>query len=142
MGLNAIRLTFKALDGRIKHSILTKLIFEKFSNNFQDFLIWANKSSTGGYATLTKEIIQAAKQNDSMAIDILKSAANEITLIINTLHNKNNKNNIPIPLSIVGGMAPFITPYLHNDITQNLVVRSDPNDVCLGAIILLQNKYK
>lgn len=137
IGLEAIRHTFKCIDGRAEHGDMSKLIFKKFNNNLDDFVIWANKATTGEYASLTKEIIKAAKQNDTSAINILKRSAKEIELIINTLKKKQVKKD-EYPLTLIGGMSSFIMPYLDKNIIKKLYQNRTEHDVCEGAILMLK----
>lgn len=140
LGLEAIRMTFKCIDGRQTPNLLSKSIFKKFDNNLDAFVIWANQASTFDYATLTKDIVDAAEQGDKSAIKLLKRASNEINLIINTLKQKQTIDQ-KLPLCLIGGMAPFIKPYLDPDILENLVTRRHQHDVCEGAILMLRDTH-
>ena len=93
IGLEAIRMTFKCVDGRQKPNLLSKSIFKKFDDNLDALVIWANQASTCDYAALTKDVVSAAKLGDTNAIDLLKRAADEISLIINTLKQKIPNSN-------------------------------------------------
>ena len=140
IGLEAIRHTFKCIDGRKNPGLMSGLIFSKFNNTLDDFVIWANKASTSEYASLTKEVIQAATHKDPAAINLLERSAKEIELIIKTLKNK-QKSKTPYPLSIIGGMTQFIAPYLNKDITSRVIERKNPHDICEGAILMINSPY-
>ena len=139
LGLEAIRITFKCIDGRQKPNLISKSIFERFDKNLDAFVIWANQASTGDYATLTKDIISAAKKGDDTAITLLKRSAHEINLIIETLKQKQTTDK-KLPLCIIGGMAPFIKPYLDPKIVESLATRIHEHDVCEGAIFMLKRR--
>ena len=65
IGLEAIRITFKCIDGRLEHNLFSQRIFKKFDNNLDAFVIWANKATPSDYAQLTKDIVNAAQEGDS-----------------------------------------------------------------------------
>lgn len=136
VGLEAIRLTFKCADGRQEPCLLSNLILQKFEYDIAKFCIWANQANTSQYASLTKEVILAATQEDKPAISILKQAAKEVTLTIHSLEKIGNKTP-PLPLCLIGGMAPFILPYLPKSITKRLIKRTNPHDVCYGALEII-----
>lgn len=138
IGLEAIRHTFKCIDGREKHGFMSNLIFSEFNNNIDEFVIWANQASTSEYASLTKKVIKAATHKDPAAIDLLKRSAKEIELIITTLKNK-QKSKKPYPLSVIGGMSQFIIPYLSKKTSDRIIKRHNPHDICEGAILIIKN---
>ena len=140
LGLEAIRMTFKCIDGRQKPNLLSESIFKRFDHNLDAFVIWANQASTADYASLTKDIVSAAELGDTTAIDLLKRASNEISLIINTLREKRTTDE-KLPLCIIGGMAPFIKPYLDPKIVESLAPRKHEHDVCEGAILMLRGTF-
>jgi glucosamine kinase len=140
LGLEAIRMTFKCIDGRQKPNLFSKSIFKKFGNNLDAFVIWANQASTCDYATLTKDIVTAAELGDTTAIDLLKRASKEINLIIDTLKRKQTSDE-KLPLCIIGGMAPFIKPYLDPKMVESLVPRLHEHDICEGAIFMLKDTF-
>ena len=136
MGLEAIRLTFKCADGRLPPCLLSELIFQKFDYDIDKFCIWANQANTSDYASLTKELVQAAAQKDKPALKIIKAAAQEIILIIKALEKK-QQTQTTLPLCLVGGMAPFVLPYLPPAITNRIIKRDNPHDVCYGALDII-----
>ena len=138
IGLEAIRHTFKCIDGRENHGIMSSIIFEQFENNLDEFVIWANKATTGEYASLTKSVIKAAKEKDQAAINILKRSAKEIELIINTLKSKQVSKD-DYPLTLIGGMSSFIIPYLNKDIVSRISQNRTEHDICEGSVLVIKN---
>lgn len=106
IGLAAVRKTCQALDGRQAQSMLTKLVFAHLKNHRGAFMHWINEAKATEFASLFPVVLQAAQAACDDANLLLSDAAAEIERIGFTLIGDYN-----LPLSILGGIAPYLTPY-------------------------------
>lgn len=132
LGLEACRLTFQSLDGRISETPLLKAVFEHFDDNLQKFTIWANQATPGNFGELAPLVFLNAQAGDPYAIDLLQQAAQYINRIWFALKKKSHSN---LNCGLLGGIAPLITHELCDDLQARLVPRRF--DAAKGAILML-----
>lgn len=132
LGLEATKLTIQSLDERTTPSLLTQLIYKHFNSNFADLVAWANQTNSTGFAELAPFVIHAAGQNDSSAINLLQTAAHAINKVDEALKFNH------LPVALVGGISPFLEPYLSQGLQKKLVVCKMPPDH--GAILMAGGK--
>lgn len=135
LGLEAVRLTLKWLDQRSEGSILLQGIYDYFSQDMNKLVSWANKATSTDFAELAPLIIQYSKQNDRWAVNLLQRAANAIHEVANSLV-KQQINSSVLPCCLMGGIAPFLVPYLPDDLTQRLV--PPKTSACQGALVMIK----
>lgn len=145
LGLEAIKVVLRWLDHRLPRSGLASAIFAYF-NQDRDYIIhWASHASSTVYAKLAPIVIQQSQLGDEVALNLLKHAAKTIdhlgmTLIKQT-HNQFQKK---IPISFIGGIAPFLQPFLSEELKEH--VRPSQYSCAKGAILmihqaLMQSEY-
>lgn len=135
MGLQAVRLTVKSLDGRHKPSILTQQVYAHFDQNKEALVSWANQADSTRFATLAPIVIAASTTNDEDAIAILQRAAFALDEIgVALLAAQTGRS--PLPCALIGGVAPFIEPYLGESLRSRLCEAKATPDK--GAIMLVR----
>lgn len=136
LGLNAMRLTFKWLDGRTHASGLTEAIFAYFEKDQNRMITWANQANATVFAEIAPIVVQQSQQGDKMANDLLKSSARAIEQIAEALHRLQQDKHTPLPCSILGGVSSFIEPYLGDTLCARLHPAKDTP--VAGALLLVR----
>lgn len=131
LGLEAVKLTFRTVDGRCQKSGVQEAILSHFNQDIDNLVAWANRANSTAFAELAPIVIAQSKKGDVMAQQLLQQAAYEIDEIATTLLRVNQ-----LPIALVGGIAPFVQPFLHEDVKKNVFPCYASPDV--GAIILVK----
>ncbi|MDQ7078655.1 MAG: BadF/BadG/BcrA/BcrD ATPase family protein [Robiginitomaculum sp.] len=127
IGLQAIRKTLRAADGRCKHSDLTRTLFRRYDNQTDQVVGWMDTATATDYATLAPMVTQAAKEGDYHGRVITQHAAHHIEMMIRALY----KAGIP-RCALLGGLADLILPWLSPDVRATLV--APKGDALDGAL--------
>ena len=135
IGLQAIRRTLRALDGRIPHSILSEKLLARFARDSRAIIGWMDKASATDYAALAPMVADHAEKNDMIAREIFKSAARHIEMMVSSLLSAGVTR-----CSLGGGLADRITPWLTEDI-RNQIIAPD-GDALDGALYLARSTKK
>lgn len=136
IGLNAMMRTLKWLDKRMPPSELTKAIFAYFTEDFNQLVTWANQANSTAFAELAPIVIECASNGDASAITILQQAAYVLDEVGRALLSAQSETK-PLPCSLVGGIAPFIEPYLGENLRSRLTPCQATPDK--GAILLVRD---
>ncbi|OGT65584.1 MAG: hypothetical protein A3J38_04150 [Gammaproteobacteria bacterium RIFCSPHIGHO2_12_FULL_45_9] len=132
LGLEVVRLTLKWLDGRVEVSPLLQAVLTYFAEDQSQLVTWANQANATEFARLAPLVIQYAEEKDHWARHLLQQAAGAINEVSAAMVAQSGA----LPCCLVGGIAPFITPYLSSNLRDCLV--SPQGDACQGAIRLIQ----
>lgn len=132
LGMMAIRLSEKVLDGRMPSSALTDAIFSRCGDNPDDLLNWLAHANQNTYATLAPLVFQNAK-SDTNALELLNAAGLEVKLMFKTLDPM-----LEHPYSLCGRLGEALIPYVPDEIKKNLIKAK--SDSSMGAIELVRNK--
>jgi glucosamine kinase len=133
LGLEAAKLTLQSLDGRLPMSALAKAVYTHFDSDHDAFVNWANIANSTRFAELAPFVIAECKNNDPMATNLLERAAREIERLAQAICIKD------LPCALVGGVAPFIEPYLSANMRKQLQpCKGTPAE---GAIMLLRKVH-
>ncbi len=116
IGLQAIRKTLRAADGRSEHSDLTRALFHRYDNQTDQVVSWMDTATATDYATLAPMVTQAAKEGDHHGRVITQHAGHHIEMMIRALY----KAGIP-RCALLGGLADLILPWLSPDVRAMLV---------------------
>lgn len=136
LGLEAARLTFQWLDHRVEKSPLVEDVFSFFNNDFDYFTTWANRANSSEFARLAPLVINHCQQDEVAAVRLMKKAAHAIDRIGATLVKLQNHRDKPLPCSLFGGIAPFVEPWLDDELRAHLVPREA--DANVGAILMVR----
>jgi glucosamine kinase len=139
IGLQAVTSTFQSLDGRRPDSALAKAIHAHFNHSWDDLVSWANQANSTAYAALAPLVIEQAAQGDEESIVILKRAAHAIDDIFRALQT-GAKGKSALPCALVGGIAPFVQPYLSASLQKHLRAPLATPDA--GAVLLARDDFK
>jgi glucosamine kinase len=139
LGLEAARLTFQWLDNRREKTALVEEIFAYFKNDLNDFTHWANRATSNEFARLAPLVINHSLTNDVMAEKLMATAAIAIDSVAGALARLNPENSRPLPCSLFGGVAPFIEPWLSEELRARLTPRQ--GDANNGAILLARERH-
>lgn len=140
LGLEATRHTFQWLDHRAEKAPLVEDIFAYFNRDSEHFVTWANQATATEFARLAPIVINHSQQEEILAVRILKKAAHAIERVVLALDKSRPKLADPLPLCLVGGIAPFIEPWLNEHVRANIVPRQA--DATVGAMILIRQAMK
>jgi glucosamine kinase len=139
LGLEALRLTLRWRDGRSTHSALTEAIFSHFAQDIDAMVAWANEANSTQFAALAPWVVTQAQAGDSAAILLLKKAAHAIDQLALALEQKQADKN-PLPCVLLGGIAPFLEPYIGARLRERLTTCQFGADI--GAIHLVKKKLR
>ncbi len=139
LGLEAARLTCHWLDHRSESSPLTEDIFAFFNNDIEQFITWINEAQSGEFARLAPIVINHSQQEELVALRLMKKAAHAVERIGASLAKMSVHKKL-LPCCLCGGIAPFLEPYLNEELRNNLVPKDA--DANVGAILLVKNSLK
>lgn len=141
LGMEAVRLTLQWIDGRFESddTDLLKAIFNKFDNDATKFVVWSVAANSTRFAEIAPLIMAKLEKKDPLAIMFVKRAAAEIDKIGVAL-KKRTEGDIALPCCLFGGLAPFIQPYLSEELKSRIVPRK--HDATYGAILLIKKKLQ
>lgn len=140
LGLQAARLTFEWLDHRADKSPLVEDIFAFFNNDIETLTSFANRATSNDFARLAPLVINHSQQEEIVAVRLMKKAAHAVDKIYHALLKVRDDKNLIFPMCLFGGIAPFIEPWLSEDLKTCLVHRHA--DATVGAILLVRNYMK
>lgn len=135
LGLQAVRQTLHAHDHRQPHSPLTDAVLAHFNENFTEFIIWANGATSKDFAALAPLVIGLATKEEPSAIALMQQAAQEIDRIWSALVAQQRKR---LDCCLLGGIAPFIEPYLNPDLRAHL--KPPQADAAAGALLMIRRQ--
>lgn len=138
LGLEAARLTFQWLDHRVEKSPLVEDVFSFFENDIDHFTAWANRANSTEFARLAPLVINHMQQEEIAAVRLIKKAAHAVDRIGMTLFKSQKEREKHLPCSLLGGMAPFIEPWLCEELRTCLVPRQA--DASSGAILMIREQ--
>lgn len=127
-GLQLLQSVLRSQDGLIKPTLMIELLQQTLG--VKDPLSLAScfmQASATDYARLAPLVFAAAEQQDELALGIVAEGAAHINAIAKRLLVL-----LPPAITLIGGLAPKLIPYLDADIRRLLVAASEPPE--LGAI--------
>lgn len=139
LGLEATRLTFQWLDQRTEKSPLVEDIFAYFNQDQEQFVTWANSANSSEFARLAPIVINHGQQQEAAAVRLMKKAAHAIDRISHAL-TKMLRQEHPLPCCLLGGIAPFIEPWLSEELRATFVARQ--SDANAGAILMIRERVE
>lgn len=137
LGLEAIRATFQWIDGRRSVSPLFESVFEFFDNDAQAMSTWANQAKPKDFAELAPYVMLHLGKEEPFATQLIQQAAQYINAVGEALlgHQTSKK---PLPLCLMGGVAPFLEPFLNEKLLKRIV---KPKQSATQGAILMIRKY-
>ena len=134
-GLEATRLTLQYLDGRIDSTPLLEAVFERFNQSQPKFVTWANMAKPGDFGVLAPLVIEYVEKQDPHALGLMQQSVGYINRLANALAKHSDH---PLPLGMLGGIAPFVTPHLSEETKARVVPRKF--DATKGALFMVRKE--
>jgi len=136
LGFKAVELTLKAMEGLEAHSSFTEEMTRHFEVTQAIELAQTVAHFTPTeYAKLAPLVIECAQKNDIHALAIVKAGAEYLSqLAVKTQEGRDRQ------LSLIGGLAPLIVPYLSSEILPQLKQAEQPPEV--GAVLFAKQQSK
>ncbi|OGT08468.1 MAG: hypothetical protein A2X78_01775 [Gammaproteobacteria bacterium GWE2_37_16] len=140
LGLKAIELTFKWLDGRLQEtSPLLEMIWERFGKDTSEIVTWSNSANSTRFAEITPLVLQQIENKDPIAIRLIQSSAKEIDAVGAAIVRRTDEQKA-LPCTLFGGVSHFIEPWLGEELKKRIVSRK--HDATVGAILALKKRIK
>jgi glucosamine kinase len=136
LGLEAARLTFQWLDHRAEKSPLVEDIFSFFNQDREEFVAWANRANATEFARLAPLVINHSQQEEVAAVRLVKKAAHAVDRVGVALQKLRTRKEETFPCALMGGIAPFIEPWLSESLRAHLVPREA--EATVGAILMIR----
>ncbi|MFI2811674.1 MULTISPECIES: N-acetylglucosamine kinase [Microbulbifer] len=125
MGMEAVKYLFLALDGLAEDSQLKdELLRVLESSDANDVFEKIGGKSSSHYARLAVQVVECAEAGDPVASAIMRDGASYIS----DLADKLLEFNAP-RLSIIGGLAPRLRPWLAPHVVERLADPLDPPEI-------------
>ncbi len=135
LGMEATRLALQAMDGRIASTPLLEAVLQHFKGNYDQFVTWANMAKPGDFGVLSPLVMEYVDKQDPHALQLIQQAAYYVDLLAAALAKKSNR---PLPLGLLGGVAPFLVPRLSKALQARLVPRKF--DAAKGALFMIRKE--
>ena len=133
IGLQAIRMTLRASDGRQPHSPMSDELFKSYNNQTKAIVGWMDKASATDYAALAPLVVKAAEAGDVNARVIMQDAASHIEAMVLGLYGR----GVP-RCCLMGGLSKHIEPLLSSDVQKKIT--EPQGDALDGALWLARKK--
>ncbi|MCH1625947.1 N-acetylglucosamine kinase [Ferdinandcohnia quinoae] len=144
IGRSALHAVFKAFDGRGPKTVLTEMIHQHFNVSVTPGLIqyiYEPGKSRSVIAPLSKYVSEAVDKNDEVAKEIISNASGKLANSIGSLCGqlfKNDKNEQPIPVVLVGGVFnrdDLFLRKIHENVKMNVRLIKPELEPVDGAVI-------
>jgi glucosamine kinase len=132
LGCEALRRTLWAHDGRMPWSPLLRSLFAKFRSDPHAIVHWMTDASPKDFAAFAPAIVEHALANDPVAVELLRLAGGHVDALAQRLIDFGVDR-----LSLVGGLATSIEPWLADSTRHHLV--APRGDAVAGALQLARN---
>lgn len=115
LGLQAVQHVLLALDGFAEPTRLIELLLARLDATDGISLVENIGHGASQYAKLAPLVIDAARAHDAVALAIVRDGANYISQLARKLLSVR-----PPRLSLIGGIAPLLTPWLDEEVKEHL----------------------
>lgn len=130
IGLAAWRRALRAHDGMEAHTDFTRKLMAQYEDDPVAIIRWGQRARSSDYGAYAPATFTAAGAGDAVALDIVYDAAHALAELVAAVRNLGAER-----ISMVGGIAEAIRPYLPVDAAESL---SAPlMDALEGAILLV-----
>lgn len=129
LGLQAVRVALRALDGRHESSPLTEELMARFHNDPIEAVAWMDSASATAYATFAPLVMRHADQGDPVGRRIVQAAAEQIDGLVRRLIELGAPR-----VTLIGGLSSAIEAWLAPDVRRRL--KPPDGDAVSGAIYL------
>lgn len=140
LGMQAVKVTLKWLDGRLPASSLAHAVYAFFKEDRDSLVRWANQANSTHFAELAPLLIQAANAQDEIAYAIMQAAGFTIDDIGNALFTSQQNKKSILPCALMGGIAASVEPYLGEVLRNRLCASHATPDQ--GAMLMVREHFK
>lgn len=131
IGLEALRRTLWAYDGRAEKTLLSSVIFDKFEAKPAQMLAFATTARPSDFAALAPVVFAYAETQDPLALALIGDAGTAATKLVHRLFEAGAP-----AVSLVGGLADELSAWLHPSLRARLTEpQNDPQE---GAILMVR----
>jgi glucosamine kinase len=120
VGLQAVKIALQAQDKRRSPSLLSEWVHARFNHHLPSLIEFANRANSSAFAELAPLVIKAHQEQDAYASAVLAQAAQAIAQVAQALLASQNNQDQVLPCSLLGGIAPFLVPFLNPDLSARL----------------------
>jgi glucosamine kinase len=135
IGLQAIRLALRASDGRGDRSPLLDEVLAAFDDDPYQAVAWSEQASATDFAAFAPIVLRHASQGDPIGRRIFERAADAIGDLLDIFLREGIER-----LSLVGGLAGAITPWLTPDLRDRL--KPPDADAAAGAALAARQRIR
>ena len=135
IGLQVVRLALRAADGRAEMTPLLAEVLGAFDRDPYQAVAWSEEARATDYAALAPIVIRHASQGDPVGRRIIERAADAIGDLLDIFLARGISR-----LSLVGGLADAITPWLTPDLRARL--RPPDADAAAGALLMARRRFE
>ena len=135
IGLQVVRLALRAADGRAEMTPLLAEVLGAFDRDPYQAVAWSEEARATDYAALAPIVIRHASQGDPVGRRIIERAADAIGDLLDIFLARGISR-----LSLVGGLADAITPWLTPDLRARL--RPPDADAAAGALLVARRRFE
>jgi glucosamine kinase len=129
LGVEALRRVLWAYDGRIAWTPLLRSLFADFNESPHAIVHWTQTATPAHYGSFAPRVIESSVRGDPVGRELMKSAAFHIDALAQRLVAMGASR-----LSLVGGCAQFVQPWLADETKSHLVKAA--GDALQGALNL------
>ncbi len=135
IGLRAIRLALRASDGRGDRSALLDEVLAAFDHDPYQAVAWSEQATATDFAAFAPIVLRHASQGDPIGRRIFERAADSIGDLLDMFLREGIER-----LSLVGGLAGAITPWLTPDLRDRL--KPPDADAAAGAALAARQRLR
>ena len=133
MGLQVVRLALRAADRRFELTPLLAEVLEAFDCDPYQAVAWSEEARAADYAAFAPVVLRHANQGDPVGRRIVERAADAIGHLLDLFLARGIER-----LSLVGGLAEPITPWLTPDLRARL--KRPDSDAAAGALLVARGR--
>ena len=133
LGHDALRLTLLAYDDFTAHSDLTRDVLKHFGDDPHNIVDFVQNAEPGHYATFAPMVVEAARNDDTNAKNLMEKGAAYLNTCINV-----SGSGPETAICLSGGVGPHYQPYLETAYQDR--IRPPYGSALDGALFLADQK--
>jgi glucosamine kinase len=134
VGLQAIRLALRAVDGRGEVSPLLEEVLAAFDHDAYQTVAWSEQATATDYAAFAPMVLRHAMQGDPIGRRIFERTADAVGELLDLFLRRGIDR-----LSLVGGLSDAIAAWLTPDLRDRL--KAPDGDAVAGALLVARRRF-
>lgn len=134
-GYLAVRHALAVLDQIYPTTALSEEILQRFSHDAETLVLWSDDARPADYGQIAKLVVSHANRGDQAAIDLMHTSGQQAEAMLEAMKIRGIE-----AVSLMGGFAEHVEPYLGANVREILVPRL--HDARDGAILLAGGKVE